>query len=488
MGPVSEGGRASQLGGGGDPIAIPILLKWSLCRPREGGVSVHSGDRKFCPERRFSGPAGLTLWEAAKALLGSQEARVGARQRQRSGPAHRDYLEALEAVVADIAHLVLEGRFRELTAPVAKERGAGLARYSAVASGRRLSEALKATHEAGLAVVTPGRRGSGLKVVTRMSAGPGMVELIHRHPLSFSDIGRVPPREVLILKGPKPKGGSTRSAAPLCGYKDTRTTNRMRAEVQALNEWLDRFDLAVDPGAWPAGEPLPDLSNRFVRRIFNESFTKGGRLFDAEWIGMKSHLRGALRLDREPVMLCDLAAFNLRALYAMTGLDVPEHDDPYTLDGFGEEHRKGVKAFTNALLFHPGPMRHLPDSVYVEGKLRRREDAVPLPEGTTAKSMERALRDRHPKIAHWFGTVVGPRLAFEESTIMLAALRACRERALPGLVIHDALGVPASRAGEAKSLLEDAYRERLGAIPAVRLKAPGDMLDSEGMLDGDGEE
>ena len=485
---MSVVGRPPQLPGGGDPIAITIHQEWSLGGPQEGCISGPSGARKFCPQRRLQGPAAIALGEAAKALLGTQEARVGARQRRRSGQAQRDYLEAVEAVVADIIHLLLEGHFSEITVPIGKDRAAGLARYSAAASGRRLSDVLDAMHEAGLVVVTPGRAGSGLKVVTRMGAGPEMVELIHRHPLSLNDIGRVPPREILILKGPKPKGGSTRSAAPLRGYKDTRTTNRMRAEVQALNGWFARFDLAVDPSDWPAGEPRPDLSNRFVRRIFNESFTKGGRLFDAEWIGMKSHLRGALRLDREPVMLCDLAAFNLRALYAMMGLDVPEHDDPYTLGGFGEAHRKGVKAFTNALLFHPGPMRHLPDSVYVVGKLRRREDAAPLPEGTTAKSMERALRDRHPKIAHWFGTVVGPRLAFEESTIMLAALRACRERDLPGLVIHDALGVPASRAEEAKSLLEDAYRERLGATPAVRLKAPGDALDSEGMLDGDGEE
>lgn len=481
-------GRPSQYPGGGDPIAITIRKQWSLGGPQGACISGPSGARKFCPERRLQGPAAIALGEAAKALLGTQEARLGARQRRRSGQAERDYLEAIEAVVADIVHLLLEGHFAEITVPIGKDRAAGLARYRAAASGGRLSDVLDATREAGLVAVTPGRAGSGLKVVTRMSAGPGMVELIHRHPLSLSDIGRVPPREVLILKGAKPKGGGTRSAAPLRPYKDTRTTSRMRAEVQALNEWLGRLDLVVDPSAWPAGEPLPDLSNRFVYRGFNGgSFALGGRLYGPAWIDLKSHLRGALRLAGEPLLLCDLAAFNPRAAYALDGYDVPEHEDLYALEGIGEEYRPGVKAYTNAALAARKVLSQWPGSVYVIGKAPRKVDAEPLPEGLTPRIMNAALRARHPKIAHRFGTGLGGRLMFEESCIVLAALRVCRERDLPALPIYDCIAVPASRAEEAKSVLEDAYRARLGATPAVRIKAPGDVLDSEGMHD-DGEE
>ena len=182
-------------------------------------------------------------------------------------------------------------------------------------------------------MVTPGKAGAGSRTATILRPGGKLVEWIALHRPRLGDIGRVAPPETIILKARKPTGGGTR-VAPLLGYEDNQTTNRMRAEMEALNAWLGAADLAIDPDAWPTGQPLPDMSARSLRRVFNNgSFTHGGRLYGGVWVNMASRLRGALRITGERVVLADFASLNARLLYAHEGYDVPADEDLYALPG-----------------------------------------------------------------------------------------------------------------------------------------------------------
>jgi hypothetical protein len=72
------------------------------------------------------------------------------------------------------------------------------------------------------------------------------------------------------------------------------------------------------------------------------------------------------------------------------------------------------------------------------------------------------LKDKHPPIAHLFGTGVGFELMFMESEILIAVITHLFKNGIPALPLHDAVLVAKSQAKAAKAAMEYAFRSSTG--------------------------
>lgn len=75
---------------------------------------------------------------------------------------------------------------------------------------------------------------------------------------------------------------------------------------------------------------------------------------------------------------------------------------------------------------------------------------------------KRAILAHHPALTDAFGRGLGYRLMNRESEVLLAVLEDLRVRGIVGLGLHDGLLVPASRAEEAKQVMEDVAKALTG--------------------------
>jgi hypothetical protein len=269
-------------------------------------------------------------------------------------------------------------------------------------------------------------------------------------------IGRVQDHQPIALMGRK--DSKTGKAHPI-NYSDTAHTRRLRNQVTQINTWLGEAPLTIvlkegeehpmakvhfGAGAgWNRPQPV-DFSQRSVRRIFsNGSWQQGGRLFGACWEVMRREDRfRCLRIDGEPVANVDFKQLFVRLGYLEQGLTPPEQDDLYAIPGY-EGCREGLKAITNALLFAEKAFRHWP---YGRSAM--------FPKGTKLSDVVAAIKVKHAPIIGIFETGAGHRLAFVESTILIDVIGVLAELGTAALPLHDSVLVAASKAEQAKAVME----------------------------------
>ena len=329
---------------------------------------------------------------------------------------------------------------------------------------------LMAHPEARLIVIKKGKRGATSRTATVINPGEEWVTFVLRTPPSLCDIGREAPREVIALKAPRSVDPRQRQrAATWLAYTDTTRTIAWRRQVERLNARLGAADLSLDLSALPseAGQMVIDLGDRYVVRYFNNArWDHGGRLFGGFWQSMPSATRAALRIGGKPVAIADFASLFARLLYARCGLDVAPERDLYALPNY-EAYREGIKKVMAALLFREGSLEKLPQG-----------SRSLLPRGTKASAVEAAVRAAHPGIAAHLGRNIGFDLMHTESELLLAVLEGCAAAGIVALPLHDAVIVPASRAYDAKAIMERAYRAAIGMTPAVGIKRAGEALET----------
>lgn len=326
--------------------------------------------------------------------------------------------------------------------------------------------------EAGLIVITKGKRGATSRTATVIHPGEGWVAFNQREAPCLRDIVHHPPREPIVLKAPRSRDPKQRQrAATWLTYTDTVETIARRAQVERLNAALGAADLAIDASALPSdlrGQIAIDLGDRYVSRYFNNArWDHGGRLFGGCWQTMPSAQRSALRTSGEPIAIVDYGSMFIRLLYVRCGLDVDPSLDLYRVPGF-EGYREGIKKIMAALLFREGRLERLPQG-----------SRPLLPRGTKAAEVEDAVRRAHPGIEQQLGCgAVGFGLMFTESQILLAVLDACLEAGIVALPLHDAVAVPLSQAVRVQGIMEAVYRQATGMSPAVGVKSASTAPDS----------
>jgi len=240
-------------------------------------------------------------------------------------------------------------------------------------------------------------------------------------------IGRREGAESIILKA---SDGRARPKV-LVHYEDTPETNAMRADMETVNAMLGEADIKKEGIASPS--PI-FLSRRFQIEHKDDphTFDQHGRLYGAGgfWLSMDKAERHLLRVNGEEVIDLDFSAMHPRLAYLHTGLAMP-NSDPYEIDSLP---RAAAKVAVSALLSRSGPMRRMPT------ELRQLVGPNWTPDGIT-----RAVVERHPGIAHLFGTGIGLRLMKTESDILVETLVGLFSKGVPALPMHDGLMCPASQ-------------------------------------------
>jgi hypothetical protein len=183
------------------------------------------------------------------------------------------------------------------------------------------------------------------------------------------------------------------------------------ARIKAYNERLKCFDFRL------AQERLPPVTFA-ITRIFNDgSYDRGGRYYSTAQ-GFKSQLRLHLKIDNEPVMEVDYRGLHPSLLYQRAGLEEPI-DDAYTIEGYS---RKLVKKAFNILINRKRPAPATKSLIFYLNKNKKEyvDEKHPTPPTINTEycmALEKAIRDHHKPIEHFFCTGVGLELQNHDSIL-----------------------------------------------------------------------
>jgi len=276
--------------------------------------------------------------------------------------------------------------------------------------------------------------------------------------LTWADLGREPRPSVELRGARDNEDGTYRLLRVPIGRGGL--VARWAAEIHALSARLSAA-LTID-GRRCAFSATDDGRMRRIRsaahvqlvRIFNEDWSKGGRIFYGFWINMPKRERlTRLAIHGESVCEIDYRSMLLRIAYALAEQPWPFRDaDPYTA---GEGERVGWKRMTVALLFSPH-VRQWP------GKTQDERAAVraAFPAGTKPSHVYDVCRQRHAAIAAQFGKAA--ELFGYEADLMLTVLAALYRRGIVAVPIHDSLIVVERHAEIAADTMRECGVERLG--------------------------
>lgn len=237
--------------------------------------------------------------------------------------------------------------------------------------------------------------------------------------------------EVIVLRD-KDKGD--------IDYQDTPETESMRTQIQTLNSELAKLELLLD------GQPSPVP---LMRRIFNEDFGRGGRLYahgpSYQNIKSKRRLDLQLRIDgvMRPTVEIDYSALHITMAYAEANLALPEGDQ-YAIDGF---NRSLVKRAVNILLnaktrnlaisAMTEDLHHGDHDLWLSSNLptRYRSNCRPLVDDVIF-----AIEKKHHPIAEFFGSDCGAKFQKKDSEMIIRIMEQMISRTgrCP-LPMHDSL-------------------------------------------------
>lgn len=231
-------------------------------------------------------------------------------------------------------------------------------------------------------------------------------------------------------------------------YQETAETTHMREQVSVVNEGLSRLDLRQ----FGKRIEIP-----IGRRIFNGSFSRGGRFYchGASFQGMRARDRLDLQswIDgvAHPIVEIDYAALHITMAYAKAGAVLPQ-GDLYEIEGFD---RQAVKLAVN-VMFNATSRKSA--VLAIAKDLNDRTIRVttgcadsywPVVNTTLAKSLVEAVERKHHRIKQFFSSDCGARFQRVDSDMaMQVMIRMIERTGRCPLPVHDSFLVADVDCGE----------------------------------------
>ncbi len=217
----------------------------------------------------------------------------------------------------------------------------------------------------------------------------------------------------------------------LVDYRDTATTEKMRRNLETINEALRAVLIELNaPGAVDDGQTIRCGDHvlykqmQLLWRVFNaRRFTLGGRFYGGWWQTAKSSDRAHITLDGEPAVEHDYEQLHPRLLYAISGKSLD--GDAYTLDGW---RRTLVKKAFNILLnaeTYLAALRALTNEIGGVGAQAK------------AAALIEAVKARHVLVADYFHSGIGLRLQRKDADIAEQVMLSLLKDGIIALPIHD---------------------------------------------------
>lgn len=241
----------------------------------------------------------------------------------------------------------------------------------------------------------------------------------------------------------------------LVDYHDSRHVSHLRQDVKAHNAFLQRYSITV---THPDCQALPD-GTMLVRgeavspaqtyyRIFNRTFSHGGRWYGAWWQTLPGEIRKGIHIDGQPTVEVDIRCCHPRLLCASAAIPLPfedPHFDFYAIPGF---ERRLIKVALNIMINAGTPLaarRAIDDAL--------RTDRADNPWELAGQLMT-AVNDNRPELRPYFSTGIGLRLQNIDAEVCARVQRALRLQGIPCLSVHDSFIVQHSHAAMLRDLLE----------------------------------
>ena len=206
---------------------------------------------------------------------------------------------------------------------------------------------------------------SGGSETTRYKPEKALVALFDQYDLNHQSVAKqgVP----LRLRGKKPRKTRTNQnpRGKLISYRPNKQTKLMTKNLAVINNALSAADInlyvsndeMINLNAAmrnkheqdPSKLPEIQFSRKWLYRVFNESFEKGGRFYGGLWQEIPSDYRSRLTIDHCITFEIDFSSLHPAILYLSEGYKREDFLDPYQIWGEGGDTRKATKVAMNIM-------------------------------------------------------------------------------------------------------------------------------------------
>jgi hypothetical protein len=348
-------------------------------------------------------------------------------------------------------------------------------RYNALRITKTTIEVVGKLESVGLVLTKKGhyhRETEGQSHVSRMWPTEKLIKMFSAARFGIFDVGYYKTRECIVRRDAEKND---------IEYKDTTNTRRWRSNLSKYNALLAKTHIDVTTlekpsyvvtDKWKKQKTIPiNLSNKFVRRIFNrKNWKKGGRFYGGFWQSLPSKLRPDIRINGEYTVEVDYSGLHIVLLYAELAtnywVDKGANADPYTinvdgLDDWSAEQKRAIakavilvgvnsaneKEAFNAVRIDKADY-HLPDDAVLTDKLLRK--------------VLNALKELHPSIADKLCSGAGIDLQYTDSQITEKLINHFTDRGVALLSIHDSYIAPVDYAFELREKMDEFFGEVTG--------------------------
>ena len=253
-----------------------------------------------------------------------------------------------------------------------------------------------------------------------------------------------------LPKHPLQKRAASRRAAHrkvqgrVMKFEHTDLSQKLEAEVRELNEYLAKQQF----GGGCVHHGYVRIFQNGDHADFN--WDRGGRLYsqpaNSNYQQQSKTKRLEMTINASPVVEIDLRASYLTIFHAWHGLQLARDKDPYVIPESGEEAREIVKLWVAATFGNAGPLRKWPKDLL---KNYEQEHGHPLDtKRYSAAKLGELIINHHPLLGLWGQPMEDGRvrtwadLMYDESRVIIDAMRGLMREDIPSLAVHDSLIVP----------------------------------------------
>jgi hypothetical protein len=304
-----------------------------------------------------------------------------------------------------------------------------------------------------------GRTGGHTSHMSRMRANDKLIKLI-TEVFNFTDemIEIHPHRECIILRD---YNDEKKKQVDIPSYCDNAQTEQMRTDLYAYNNLLRRtfIDIPWFPKEGVLGGSKKrlikiDRSDKFVRRVFNNSsWELGGRFYGGWWQRLPKEWREKILINNEFVNEIDYSGLHIVLLYAQEGIDYWDEvgEDPYQL-GQGYEASVKMRTFLKLLLLTIINAKDHDTAIKsVRWEVNKDKEAYGWinDEGFKLEELVDRFTDYHSPISHHFCSGAGVRLQNTDSIMAEHIINKFTQLDIPVLCVHDSF------------IIQDIHRDKL---------------------------
>ena len=299
---------------------------------------------------------------------------------------------------------------------------------------------------------------------SRMRATPKLIDLIEGNAATSEMVDRELGQPIILRDKDKQE----------LVFEPTEETNRYAEQVQRYNEVLSRNTLKLcitDAQLKKEHGIAVDYSNFPIHRIFNETFSRGGRFYGGWWQNIPRELRRYITINGKSTSELDYSGQHLLMLYGIKGEEYQwlYDNDPYQLPGFGKEIREILKAVALRAINAADREEALKAITY---ELRMKFWDNPYRDVDSELLID-AFMAKHPLIKEDFFSGAGLELQFIDSQIAEYVLNHMMVKHQIVLPVHDSFVVQNEHLPRLFRIMKEAYRmQGVDSIPGIKLK-PG---------------